>query len=60
MPRPDDSPGCWWGRIPLPQITTCDLDISIVGQLPPADLALHNEFEPGPVEVVGFDTPFGR
>ena len=39
---------------PFPQVATGDLDISIVGQLPAANLPLGDEFEPGPVQVVGF------
>jgi hypothetical protein len=36
-----------------------DLDISpILGQLPAANLALGDEFEPGPVKMVGFEAPF--
>ena len=42
----------------FPQIAPGDLDIPIVGQLPAANLPLGNEFEPGPVEVIGFEAPF--
>src|SRR5690242_12797395 len=45
---------------PLPQIASGDLDIAVVGQLPTPDLALHNEFEPSSMEVIGFDAPFRR
>ena len=39
---------------PFSQIATGDLDIPIVGQLPAAKFPLSDEFEPGPVKVVGF------
>jgi hypothetical protein len=45
---------------PLPQIATGDLDISIVGQLPAANLPFGDEFEPSPVQMVGFEAAFGR
>ena len=45
---------------PFPQIATGDLDIPIVGQLPAANLPFGDEFEPGPVEVIGFEAPFRR
>jgi hypothetical protein len=45
---------------PFPQIATGDLDIPVVGQLPAANLPLGDEFEPGPVQVVGFEAAFGR
>jgi len=44
----------------FPQITTGDLDIPIVCQLPAANLPLDDQFEPGPVEVTGFEAPFRR
>jgi hypothetical protein len=31
-----------------------------VGQLSPPDLALDNEFEPGPMQIIGFYTSFRR
>jgi hypothetical protein len=43
---------------PLPQIATGDLDISIVGQLPAANLPFGDEFEPSPVQMVGFEAAF--
>jgi hypothetical protein len=46
--------------LPFPQIATGDLDIPIVGQLLAANLPLGDEFEPGPVQVVGFDAAFRR
>ena len=42
------------------QIATGDLDVPIVGQLPAANLPFGDEFEPGPVEVIGFEAPFRR
>jgi hypothetical protein len=50
---------CWWG-CSLPQIATSDLDVAIVGQLPPSNLPLCDEFEAGPVKMVGFEASFGR
>jgi hypothetical protein len=44
---------------PFPQVTTGDLDITVVGQLAATKLPLGDEFEPGPVKVVGFQTPLG-
>ena len=46
--------------LPLPQIATGDLDIPIFGQLPSPNLPFRNEFEPGPVKVVGFEAAFRR
>jgi hypothetical protein len=43
---------------PLPQIATGDLDIPVVGQLPAANLPFGDEFEPGPVKVIGFEAAF--
>jgi hypothetical protein len=37
---------------------TGDLDIAIVGQLPPPKFALSDEFKPGPVKVEGFQAAF--
>jgi hypothetical protein len=51
MTRPD---------FPFPQIATGDFDIAVVGQLPAANLPLGDEFEPGPVQVVGFEAAFLR
>jgi hypothetical protein len=44
---------------PFPQVMTGDLDIAAVGQLPPSKLALGDEFEPGSMKMVGFQTPLG-
>jgi hypothetical protein len=46
--------------LPFTQIATGDLDVPIVGQLPAASLPFGDEFEPGPVKVVGFEAPFWR
>jgi hypothetical protein len=43
----------------FPQITARDLDIAVVGQLPPPNLPFGEEFEPGPVKVVDFEAAFG-
>jgi hypothetical protein len=45
---------------PFPQITACDLDIAVLGQLLAANLPLSNKFEPSSVDVVGFEAAFGR
>jgi hypothetical protein len=45
---------------PFPQVATGDLDICVAGQLPAANLPLGDEFEPGAVQVVGFEAAFGR
>jgi hypothetical protein len=47
-------------NFPFAQIATGDLDIAIIGQLPPPKFALGEEFEPGPVKVVGFEAAFRR
>jgi hypothetical protein len=44
-------------EVALAQIPTRDLDIAIVGQLPAADLSLRDQFEPGPMQMVGFQAP---
>jgi len=31
------------------QVATGNLDIAVIGQLPPPNLPLGNEFEPGPM-----------
>jgi hypothetical protein len=33
----------------FPQIATGDLDIALIGQLPPPNLPLGDQFEPSPV-----------
>ena len=40
------------------QIAPGDLYIAVVGQLPPPKVPLGDEFEPGPVKMVGFHTSF--
>jgi hypothetical protein len=45
---------------PFAEIATGDLDVPIVGQLPAANFPLSDEFEPGSVQVVSFEAPFGR
>ena len=47
-------------EFPFPQIATGDFDIAVVGQLPAANLPLGNEFEPGPVKMVGFEAALRR
>jgi len=42
------------------QVATGNLDIAVIGQLPPPNLTLGDEFEPSPVEMVGFEAAFGR
>jgi hypothetical protein len=44
----------------LAQISTRDFDVAIVGQLPATDLPLGDEFEPGPVKMVGFEATLRR
>jgi hypothetical protein len=44
----------------FPQITARDLDIAVVGQLPSPKFPLGDEFEPGPVKMVGFEAAFRR
>ena len=41
--------------LPLAQVPPADLDIPVLGQLPPAQLPLGDAFEAGALEVVGFD-----
>jgi hypothetical protein len=43
---------------PFSEIATRNLDIPVVGQLPSPNLSLGNEFESGPLKVVGFEAPF--
>jgi hypothetical protein len=44
----------------FPQIAACSLDVRVIGQLPAANLPLGDQFEPGPVKVVGFEAAFRR
>src|SRR5262249_14487499 len=39
---------------PFAQVAPGDLYVPIVGQLPPPNYSLRDEFEPGPVEAGGF------
>ena len=39
----------------LPQIASGNLDIAVVGQLEATHLSPEDEFEPGPVVVIGFE-----
>jgi hypothetical protein len=54
-----------WGEgnapdLPFPQVAASDLDVPIVGQMPTPNFSLGDEFEPGAVQVVGFEAPFRR
>jgi hypothetical protein len=41
------------------QIPSADLDVPVLGQLPPTQFPLGYAIELGPMEVVGFDAPLG-
>jgi len=41
--------------VPLPHIAASDLDVAILGQLAAANLPLDDQFEPRPVNIIGFD-----
>jgi hypothetical protein len=45
---------------PVPQITTGDLDIAVVGQPPSTNLPFGDQFETRPVKVVRFEAAFRR
>src|ERR1700757_2055923 len=45
-------------RRALAQVSPADLDIPVLGQLPPAKLSLGNALEPRPLKVVCFDASF--
>ena len=49
----------WSAALALAQIPPADLNVPVVGQLTPAQLPLGDGLEPGPLEVVRFDAPFG-
>ena len=49
-----------WAEGALAQITTADFDVAIVGQLPATDLPLGDQFEPGPMQMVGFEATLRR
>ena len=40
----------------LAQVAPVDFIVPVLGQLAPAQLPLGDALEPGPLEVVGFDT----
>jgi hypothetical protein len=40
------------------QISTRNLDIAILGQLPATDLSLGDQFEPSSLQIIGFEAPF--
>jgi hypothetical protein len=42
------------------QIAAGDLDVAIIGQLSAAQLPLHNQLEPRPLEMEGFHALLGR
>ena len=44
----------------LPQIAAGDLDIAVIGQQLPANLPLGDEFQPGPMKMIGFEASFRR
>lgn len=56
-PLKGNSP-CWWRQFALTEITAGNLDIAVVGQLPVTNLTLCDKFEPGPIQVIGFEAPF--
>jgi len=41
------------------EVPPADLDVPILGQQAPAEFALGDALEPGPLEIVGFDAPLG-
>jgi hypothetical protein len=43
---------------PFPQVTTGDLNIAIVGQLPPTKFALSDAFEASATKTVGSEAAF--
>jgi hypothetical protein len=50
-----DGPSIIRSNLPFPQITIGDLDITVISQLPAANLPLSHEFEPGAMKMVGFE-----
>jgi hypothetical protein len=38
---------------PFPQISACDLDIRVIGRQPPPKFPFGDQFEPGPVNMIG-------
>ena len=51
---------CPVGCLPFPQIAPGDFDIAVVGQMVATNLPLGDEFDPGPVKMVGFEAAFRR
>lgn len=45
---------------PFSQIAPGDLDIAVIGQQLPANLPLGDEFQPGPMKMIGFEASFRR
>jgi hypothetical protein len=46
------------GGLPLPQIATGDLDIASSVSSRRRKFPISDQFEPGPVNMIGFDAPF--
>jgi hypothetical protein len=49
---------CSRSGIPFTEISAGDFDVAVLGQLPATDLPLRDEFEPGPMKIIGFQAPF--
>lgn len=47
-------------RLLFAQISTCNFYVAFIGQLPASDLPLHDQFEPGSMEMIGFNAAFRR
>src|SRR6516225_9293003 len=43
----------------LAQVSPADLDVPVLGQLPPAQLPLSDALKPGPLEIISLDAPLG-
>jgi hypothetical protein len=48
---------CWRSGIPFTEIPASDLDVGVIGQLPATNLPLGDEFQPGPLQIIGFQAP---
>jgi hypothetical protein len=48
-----------WPRFTLSEISAGDFDVAVIGQLPLPNLALGDQFEPGPVEMISFEAALG-
>ena len=59
-PVKTDRAGQMRPAFPFPEVTTGDLNIAIVGQLPPTKFALRDQFEPSAMKMVGFEAAFRR